>query len=332
MTATVNGYVQPAGGGGAAPEGLVHYFPLDEAAGATVNDEVGTLVGAVGNDAGDSTIVTGATGFGNARNLDAVGNQEVGNRDTAYLDLWGGTSDPDYKLTAWTVVYRFRIPADAIMANNQPAFFLYQDGVGATFEDYFDLRGYAQEDKTVQRFELWAEGADGLFVDVNTNVAISPGPYMDGEWHQLAFTGDGTTIRVIYDGAQIISGTSNLRLVPKLPLRIGHGEDFGTAASRKGLFTVDDIGVFNRALTTGELSGLFGAPIVGAGGAAPSTHVLRNVRSVSISGGVRLRCDLDPTVRPGDTVQGAGYEFVAAYINAYVTSSDRYMDVGERML
>jgi hypothetical protein len=64
----------------------------------------------------------------------------------------------------------------------------------------------------------------------------------------------------------------------------------------------------------------------------PPPQPLRNIRSISLSSGVRLRCDLDPTIRPGDTVQGAGYEFVVAYINAYANDSDRYMDVGERPL
>jgi hypothetical protein len=65
----------------------------------------------------------------------------------------------------------------------------------------------------------------------------------------------------------------------------------------------------------------------------PETSVtLRNVRSVSISPGVRVRCDLDPTVRPGNTVTFGSTSFVAAYINHYATGSERYMDVGERPL
>ena len=61
-------------------------------------------------------------------------------------------------------------------------------------------------------------------------------------------------------------------------------------------------------------------------------RVLRNIRSVSTSAGLRVRCDYDPTLRPGETVRAGELEFRAAYINAYCTDSDRYMDVGERAL
>jgi hypothetical protein len=62
-----------------------------------------------------------------------------------------------------------------------------------------------------------------------------------------------------------------------------------------------------------------------------SVKTLRNIRSISTSSaGLRVRCDFDPTLKPGDTVSADGTEYTAAYINAYENSSDRYMDVGER--
>lgn len=70
-----------------------------------------------------------------------------------------------------------------------------------------------------------------------------------------------------------------------------------------------------------------------AGGDAGTTVTLQNVRSVSTSsGGVRMRCDIDPTIKPGNTAVSGSTSFVVAYINHYATSSDRYMDVGERPL
>lgn len=69
-----------------------------------------------------------------------------------------------------------------------------------------------------------------------------------------------------------------------------------------------------------------------AAGTANNIHTLRNIRSTSVSTGLRVRCDLDPTVRPGHTVVADGTSFVAAYINLYANDSDRYMDVGERPL
>lgn len=69
-----------------------------------------------------------------------------------------------------------------------------------------------------------------------------------------------------------------------------------------------------------------------AAASASAVRVLRNVRSYDSSGGSRYRCDIDPTVRPGNTAQVGADTFVVAYINIYVNDSDRYMDVGERAL
>ena len=62
------------------------------------------------------------------------------------------------------------------------------------------------------------------------------------------------------------------------------------------------------------------------------TRTLRNVRSESISGGFRVRADLDFFLRPGHTANSRGTEFTVSYINYYVTGGDEYMDVGERAL
>ena len=78
--------------------------------------------------------------------------------------------------------------------------------------------------------------------------------------------------------------------------------------------------------TTGRVVGY--AP--GAGGNPQIVSQLRDVRSVSIStGGVRIRCALDPNVRPGQTAEGAGQSFIVGWVNYYANDSDRYMDVGE---
>ncbi len=63
---------------------------------------------------------------------------------------------------------------------------------------------------------------------------------------------------------------------------------------------------------------------------AAATRVLSGVRSVSMTAGgaIRLRCNIDWLMRPGDTVQGAGHEFEVGYVNYYVPGNDQYMDVG----
>lgn len=58
---------------------------------------------------------------------------------------------------------------------------------------------------------------------------------------------------------------------------------------------------------------------------------LVGVRSISSgAGGVRVRCAIDWTLRPGHRAFVEGAPFVVSYINYYVTGGDAYADVGER--
>ncbi len=85
--------------------------------------------------------------------------------------------------------------------------------------------------------------------------------------------------------------------------------------------------------TTGSLSAY--TPAAQADAAA-LPRALRAVRSDSWgAGGRRVRCAIDWFLRPGTVaVLPEGEQFVASYINYYVTTSasgvDAYMDVGER--
>ena len=60
-------------------------------------------------------------------------------------------------------------------------------------------------------------------------------------------------------------------------------------------------------------------------------RALQGVRSISSgAGGVRVRCAIDWTLRPGHRAFVEGAPFVVSYINYYVTGGDAYADVGER--
>jgi len=61
------------------------------------------------------------------------------------------------------------------------------------------------------------------------------------------------------------------------------------------------------------------------------TRTLQNVRSESTTNGLRVRCDIDWFLRPGQLAVSRGTTITVGYINYYVNSSDQYMDVGERV-
>jgi hypothetical protein len=62
-----------------------------------------------------------------------------------------------------------------------------------------------------------------------------------------------------------------------------------------------------------------------------NTRALRGVRTFGMAeGSYRVTCNIDMFLRPGMTVQAAGVEFVASYINMFVTRSDKFCQIGSR--
>ena len=65
---------------------------------------------------------------------------------------------------------------------------------------------------------------------------------------------------------------------------------------------------------------------------AANVRTMRDVRSLTVDSGVRVRCAIDWFLRPGQTAVAAGRSFTVSYINYYANSFDQYMDIGERAL
>ena len=86
-----------------------------------------------------------------------------------------------------------------------------------------------------------------------------------------------------------------------------------------------DVGPTNATMTISGYASL-------SSSSTSLTRTLENVRSESISGGFRVRCDIDWFLRPGHTAISRGTSFIVSYINYYVNASSQYMDVGERAL
>jgi len=79
----------------------------------------------------------------------------------------------------------------------------------------------------------------------------------DGQWHYVAGTWDGSTVRVYVDGQEDGSGTSfkgKLRSNQNNSVFIGRSENFDP-----GYFngTIDDVLIFNRALSAEQIKALF---------------------------------------------------------------------------
>ena len=83
----------------------------------------------------------------------------------------------------------------------------------------------------------------------------------DGTWMHVAATYDGTTIRLYINGIEEGSMAASIPILTNnLPLSIGAQSD-GTAASRFFQGTLDQVRVYNRALSAEEIAGLVGGSL-----------------------------------------------------------------------
>ena len=78
----------------------------------------------------------------------------------------------------------------------------------------------------------------------------SPGGAFDAEaWHFVAGTYDGSTVKIYIDGEVVVEQGSSGTLTPNdSSLRIGHRE----ASTHWWTGVLDEVGVFNRALSAGS--------------------------------------------------------------------------------
>ena len=60
-----------------------------------------------------------------------------------------------------------------------------------------------------------------------------------------------------------------------------------------------------------------------------SARQLRNIRSRSSGNALRIRCDVDWFLRPGQQASDGTSTFTAGFMNVYATQTDEYMDVGD---
>src|SRR5690554_5445638 len=80
-----------------------------------------------------------------------------------------------------------------------------------------------------------------------------------------------------------------------------------------------------RALTVTVSGYMPGRPLFSG------SRTLTGIRSISTQNGKRrVRCDVDLFLQPGMNVEALGDSFVASFINYYVSSADKFCEVGER--
>lgn len=115
-----------------------------------------------------------------------------------------------------------------------------------------------------QNYGLWFTSSDklqaGFEVTGGSNRYITPSTnYLDNQWHHAVVTFDNPTniIRLFVDGLQVgtLSTTSNPDNTGTQPLRIGENSQ-SPLGPDAFIGQLDEVGVWNRALTNAEITSL----------------------------------------------------------------------------
>ncbi|MES2477280.1 MAG: LamG-like jellyroll fold domain-containing protein [Verrucomicrobiota bacterium] len=231
------------------PRGLVAHYKFDETASATTAvSALGTAPGAVG-----SAVTTGVTGIsGNAYLLNNLFGQndivDMGN--AAFLAEIQAAKALTY--TAWIKSTDVSSGRNAIIsaANTNLANSYVDMGIAGAAPNIGALSGRLRPDGNGNIAELFSNTAPNTVL-INNDV-----------WHHIAMTIDlaSTTIRIYVDGVQV--GENNAIPLAEFPLfnnfEVGRLGRQAPTDAFEGL--VDDVQVYNEALTPSRIAALFAMP------------------------------------------------------------------------
>ena len=254
--------------------GLVGAYGFEETSGATVTDSSpagnpGTIVGAAAR--------TAAGKIGRAIDFDGV-NDYVSVADAASLDLTTGMT-----LEAWVQLDTVSSWRTTIL-KEKPGGLVYSL--------------YANSSSSRPQGEI-VTGA-------GTDVLAGAGPALTaGTWTHLALTYDNAQLRLFRNGVQVaqIAATGAIQ-ASTLPLRIGGNAIWGEYTDGR----IDEVRVYNRALSAAEITTDMTTP-VGGGGPPPPDSTPPTVSVSSPAGGASVQGTVPVNATAADNVAVAGVQF-----------------------
>ena len=110
-------------------------------------------------------------------------------------------------------------------------------------------------------YSMYSSNTSGNPLGAHGTSAVGSSALPLSVWSHLAFTDDGTTMRLYVNGVQVAMRTDPaVPVLDALPLWIG-----GTSWGEYFHGVIDDVRIYNRALTAAEVAADMNAPVGGAG-------------------------------------------------------------------
>ena len=214
--------------GGAPPTaGLVAHYPFN----GNANDESGNA---------NHGTVNGAT----------LTTDRFGNANSAYsfdgVDDWINVANStSLQLFDITVSVWVNTIADGVVNG-----VINQNKHGSSTEEDGNWRLLITDENAI-RFDVYYPNS------TNATHSTASGVYTSGNWSHIVATNDGITIRIYLNGATVLETTQNVRSGPVTdPIEIGRFRH-NDVPSHYSPGDIDDIRIYNRALTASEIQALY---------------------------------------------------------------------------
>jgi len=228
--------------------GLLNYWPME----GDASDVAATTPGSASTTADDGTINGTVTfvdnaaaglgaGFGMAGNFPggAGNNITVLDPDDVTNDI--DRSNADLTISAWFLLNNRDTGWQALIAHGEGSD--YRVAVNGT---------------TSPIPMSYAGGGAGS--DINSTTTVGVGPAGDATWHHIVVTTEGSTTQLFLDGVlEILGGTGPINESGQNLLCIGCNPNNG----REWNGLIDDVGMWDRALTTAEVTQIYDNGIAG---------------------------------------------------------------------